>query len=261
MVHYSNSPMKEIQAATLLWRTSPAHLVLPAGETHVFSFALDLPASQVAGLARILSHDEVARAERFKLARDRLRYISGRAQLRMILGRYVDGEAARLEFRYGSHGKPALQRGSGGERVRFNMSRSHGLGILAIQLDEDIGIDVERVRLLPDALRIAKRLFAAEEHRALRSLPASELGAAFFRYWTRKEAVVKSIGLGLSYPVNAFTLSFKPGASPERIVAKSKEGNARRWLIPVPELSPGYVAALATAGSPSPLKCWTWVDR
>ncbi len=261
MIHYRISPGKEIQATTLLWRTSPTHLVLPAGETHVFSFALDLPPSQVVGLARILSHDEMARAERFKRARDRLRYISGRAQLRLILGRYVGAQAAHLEFCYGSHGKPALQRGSGGERVRFNMSRSHGMGILAIQLDEDIGIDIERVRLLPDALRIARRLFTVEEHRALRSLPASELGAAFFSYWTRKEAVLKSIGLGLLYPVNAFALSFKPGASPERIVVKREEGNVTRWLIPVPEPSPGYVAALATAGSPSPLNCWTWVGR
>ena len=247
-------------ASTLLWRAPPADLVLPAAEIHIFAFALDLPASLVGNLERLLSHDEVARAERFKLVRDRRRYIVGRARMRTILGRYLNREATHLQFCYGSHGKPALSGGSGGDRLRFNMSRSHGLGIMAIQLDSDLGIDLEHIRPFPDALPIAERLFAPEEYQALRSLPGAQLDAAFFSYWTRKEAIVKSIGLGLSHPMDAFALARHPGASEERVVITGAHGAATRWSLTVPPPSEGYVAALATAGALRPLRCWFWSD-
>ena len=247
-------------AGALLWRAPPAHLVLPAAEIHVFSFVLDLPACRVGELKRLLLHDELARAERFKLVKDRTRYTVGRAQLRTILGRYLNMEATHVQFCYGMHGKPALASGSGSDRVRFNVSRSHGFGIIAIQLDSDLGIDLEHIRPFPDALPIAERLFAPEEYQALRSLPGAQLDAAFFSYWTRKEAIVKSIGLGLSHPMDAFALARHPGASEERVVITGAHGAATRWSLTVPPPSAGYVAALATAGALRPLRCWFWSD-
>jgi 4'-phosphopantetheinyl transferase len=242
------------------WSVPPARPDLPAGEIQVFAFALNLSPSRLAAMAQLLSQDESERAERFRLARDRRRYAVGRAQLRMILGWCVGWPASRLEFAYGSHGKPALRGGNGDERIRFNMSRSHELAVIAVQLDEDLGIDLERIRRFPDALSVAKRFFAAPEHEALRSLPATELDAAFFRYWTRKEAVVKSVGLGLSQPMDAFTLALHPGDSSEEVVIVGDHGAASRWTLPVPPPSEGYVAALATAGAPRPLRCWFWSD-
>ena len=253
--------MKPIQIGNLLWRASPKEPTLAAGEVHVFSFILDQSASQVTKFAQLLSVDEIARADRFKKEDDRRRFIFGRAQLRKILGHYVKSDAVKLEFNYGSHGKPSLQSRSGTERIRFNMTCSQGLGILAVQLDADVGIDVERIRLFPDALKIAQRLFASEEHKVLSSLPDVELEAAFFRYWTQKEAVVKSLGFGLSYPVNAFMVSPNTKGLPEQINVKKGAGNVKRWLILLPEPSPGYVVALATTGPPSLVKCWSWIDR
>lgn len=243
------------------WRASSGNVVLAPGEIHVFAFAVDLPPSRTRGLERLLSDDEHARADRFRRPEDRLHFVVGRARMRAILGRYVTREAARLQFCYGAHGKPALRGEDGGDRIRFNMSRSPGLGLLALQLDEDLGIDIERIRPFPDALAVARRLFAAEEYEALEALPGEECDATFFRYWTRKEAVVKSIGLGLSYPVNAFTLSRDPGESAERLVIAGENGTSPRWSLPVPEPCPGYVAALVTAGSPRPVRCWTWAEQ
>lgn len=247
--------------ANARWSASPADAVLPAAEIHVFAFDLDVPEPLLQTLGLVLSEDELTRAARFRLGQDRRRYIAGRGRLRTILGRYMKREAADVHFRYGSHGKPALGGRSDGERIQFNMSRSGDLGVVAILLDDDIGIDIERLRPFPDALEIAARLFAAEEHRALLSVPAAERSAAFFRYWTRKEAVVKSLGRGLSYPMDGFTLSQDPGESPERLEAQGEDGTLTRWSLPVPEPRTGYVTALATAGSPRPLRCWTWVDR
>jgi 4'-phosphopantetheinyl transferase len=185
----------------------------------------------------------------------------GRAQLRTVLGRYLGRAASQLEFRYGAHGKPALHGGSHDARVRFNMSRAHELGILAIQLDDDLGIDIERIRPFPDALHIAERFFTPDEHHTLRALPATELDAAFFRYWTRKEAVVKSLGLGLSQPMDAFTLSRHPGAAAERVAVGGAGGDVCRWLVALRPSAEGYVGALATAGPPSLPQCWFWGDQ
>lgn len=252
--------MSDAEAARLLWSAPPPLPVLPAGEIHVFAFALDVLEPRLTGLEQLLSPDESDRADRFRQARHRRHYVVGRAQLRTILARYLDREPYALEFRYGSHGKPALQGGSGHERVRFNMSRSHGLGVLAIQLDEDLGIDLECVRPFPDALDIAKRLFAPEEHAALCALPVAEVDAAFFSYWTRKEAVVKSTGLGLSHPMDAFALARHPSASGERVVIAGADGAVSRWSLPLPPPSERHVAALATAGALRPRRCWAWGD-
>ncbi len=243
------------------WGACPGDVVLAPGEIHVFAFAVDLPPSRTRGLERLLSDDERARADRFRRPADRLHFVVGRARMRTILGRYVKREATRLHFCYSAHGKPALREEDGENRIRFNMSRSPGLGLLALQLDEDLGIDIERIRPFPDALAIARRLFAAAEHEALEALPSEERNATFFRYWTRKEAAVKSIGLGLSYPVNAFTLSRDPGDAAELLVVAGEKGTAPRWSLPVPEPCSGYVAALVTAGTARPVRYWTWAEQ
>ena len=73
--------------------------------------------------------------------------------------------------------------------------------------------------------------------------------------------MVKSLGFGLSYPVNAFMVSTNTKGLPEQINVKKGAGNVKRWLILLPEPSPGYVVALATTGPPSLVKCWSWIDR
>ncbi|MGH7613585.1 MAG: 4'-phosphopantetheinyl transferase family protein [Gemmatimonadales bacterium] len=248
--------MTEPGAVSALW-SAPARLPnLRAGEIHVFAFPLHAPAARLAELKNLLSRDEAERAAGYLQAGDRVRYQVGRAMLRTILGRYLDLDAHELAFVYGSHGKPALQDRGGQEHLNFNLARSGELAVLTLQLDGDIGIDLERVRQFPNALDIGKRFFAPQEHDALCSLPAAGLDAAFFSYWTRKEAVVKSIGLGLSQPMDAFALGLHPGAGGEQVIVQ----DTPCWVVPLPPPSGAYVAALATLGPPRPLNCWTWRD-
>jgi 4'-phosphopantetheinyl transferase len=252
-------PVDDVEPLKLLWTPAPNRIRVPDGEIQVFAFALDLPEERLKTFAGLLSLDETERAQRFKRERDRRRFMCGRARLRAILGHCLESEPAHLTFSYSPHGKPSLSSGIGRDRVRFNLTGSHGLGLLALQLDSEIGIDVERIRPFPDALGIAQRFFAREEYRRLLSLPEAAQSEGFFRSWTSKEAIVKSIGLGLSCPLNVFTL---PGGASETAVSISVpvEGDIaqERWLLPVSEPSPGYVAALATSGPPCRVRCWTW---
>ena len=246
--------------APLLWRAAPARPLVPPGETHLFAFTLDPAPAHVASLERLLSRDERERAARFHQERDRRRYVVGRGQLRTILGLVLKGNAVELALRAGPHGKPALQGPEEHARLRFNLSRSHELGVLAIHWDEEVGVDVEHVRPFPDALDIAKRFFAPEEHGALRALPATQLDAGFVSYWTRKEAVVKSLGLGLAHPMGGFVLARSTPAVGERVVIADAGETRTRWVMPLSAPARDYVAAVATACPPGPLECWAWSD-
>ena len=238
-------------ANPLPWDVLPQAPRLVPGEVHVVAFALDVPMAVVTELEDLLARDEAERAARFHQARDRRRYIVGRARLRLILGGYLDRAAAQLGFHYGTQGKPELRGGGSDARIRFNLSRAHELGVLALQLDEELGIDIELIRPFPDALHVAARFFTPDEHAALRDRPVAELDAAFFHYWTRKEAVLKSLGLGVSQPMDAFTLLRQPPAAGELVIVGGGAETATRWVAEVPLPSPGYVAALAMS-RPSP---------
>jgi 4'-phosphopantetheinyl transferase len=113
-------------------------------------------------------------------------------------------------------------------------------------MEDELGIDVERIRPLPDALAIAEQLFADGEILALRAVPEEARSERFFRYWTRKEAVVKSFGRGLSHPLDGFELS-PDGLVPERVMVRGEDPSFARWVLTLTPPYPGFVAAVATA--------------
>lgn len=162
---------------------------------------LDVGDAEVARLSELLDHDERARAERFRFARDRRRFIVRRARLREWLGEHVGEAPDRLAFARSDHGKPALTGGP-----CFSLSHSGDLMMLAVA-DVEIGCDIEWIDLALDWQPLARSLFARPEYGALDALPAAAARRAFFECWARKEAFVKAIGLGLSYPLEAFTVS------------------------------------------------------
>ena len=119
------------------------------GTVDVWSASLEPPAPLDAHLPGYLSPDERERAERFVFARDRDRFVAGRAFLRLLLAQYLGCEPRALRFRYGPHGKPALA----DERsdLRFNLAHSGTLAVCALARGSELGVDVERLRPIGDA--------------------------------------------------------------------------------------------------------------
>jgi len=211
-------------------------------------FATGLPAARLDELESLLADGERARAERFRFPRDRNRYVAARGQMRILLAGYLGQAPAAIVIEAGRDGKPELQPVPGSERIQFNLSHCEGVGVLAIGIDDELGIDVEQIRPMPDASAIAEQVFAAGEILALRGVADGARAEAFFRYWTRKEAVVKSLGRGLSHRLDGFTLS-PDGLVPERVLFPGEGLSAARWVLPLAPPYPGFVAALATAGA------------
>lgn len=228
-------------------------------EVHVLSAWLDVPVALRRRLWTFLSPDEQARAERFRFAVHRDRFVVARARLREILGALLGVAPGRLAFGYGARGKPSLARPFAAEDLRFNLSHADGLALYAIARRREVGVDVERVRPLPDAEDIAARFFSTQEQAALRSLAAPKREEAFFACWTRKEAYLKATGDGLARPLDAFDVSVLPGlpARLERVEGDPLE--AGRWWLAEVRPAAGYLGAVAVAGGQARVSCREWV--
>ena len=137
-----------------------------------------------------------------------------RAMLRIILGRfYLDFEPYKLKFGYGEYGKPYISDHFLNRKLCFNNAGSHELAMYALTANDDIGIDVEFQRELTDADDIAAHYFSSGEIAAFQSLPGKTKQKGFYNCWTRKEAFIKAIGKGLSFPLDKFEVSLVPGSS------------------------------------------------
>ena len=138
-------------------------------------------------------------------ARDRRRFVSCRAALRQILGSLLDAHPGSLQFRAGGQGKPELvSDGPGGESsdwrhpLRFNVSHSAELALIAVCRGRELGVDIERVRPMAEADRIVASFFSTAEQATFALIPDDARALAFVRGWTRKEAVLKGLGIGLA---------------------------------------------------------------
>ena len=167
--------------------------------------------------------------------------MASRGTLRLILAGYLGRPPQSIPLAHGVHGKPVI-RFAESQGVHFSLSRARDLCLVAVTEGVKVGVDVEEVRPLDDALTIAKNRFTPAEAAAIDS-PES-----FFALWTRKEAVSKCLGWGLSLPFDVFSVAAEPGSGPERVIVEHQGESSTQWIQEVPLDQPGFVAAIATEG-------------
>jgi 4'-phosphopantetheinyl transferase len=185
---------------------APEHPQLPPGEVHVWRLELDPRRPRA-------SHRE----------------------LREVLARYLDEQAEAIELVEGKRGKPRLAPEP--PPLRFNLSHSGALVLVALSSDREVGVDVERVKPGRSFAALAERALAPEEAAAVREAPESDRANVFYELWTRHEARLKCLGQGL-------------GPAPPQAPAVTVE------TLPI---DPGYAAAVAATGpAPLQLRCWTF---
>jgi 4'-phosphopantetheinyl transferase len=225
--------------------TSCAFGVLKTPEVDIVGVRLDAPADVSAALWELLSRDERGRAEKFHYAEHRQHYIVARASLRRLLAERLRVDPRAVEFVETTYGKPTLAPQHGSADVEFNVSHSGILALYAFTSGRAVGIDVEQIRQVPDADDLAERFFSPTETAALRVLPLDRRSLAFLACWTRKEAFIKALGLGLSCPLDAFDVTIDPDA-PARITRiEARIGRVASWTMQAFTPSPCYIAAVA----------------
>ena len=213
-------------------------------ETTIWRVVLDLAEPALAVCYATLSADERVRADRFLRRNDRDRFVASHAALRYVLARALDIAPGEVSIDVEQAGKPKLA-GPRGEGLQFNLSHSGSWALIGLS-ELPIGVDVEEVRPI-EALDLARRYFAPREFSDLARVPASEQLPAFYACWTRKEAVVKAIGLGLSFGLDEFVVTVPP--EPAALVMFVREDmDASRWTLRHLDTDIGYVGAAAIAG-------------
>lgn len=224
---------------------------LQENDIHIWRFETPPSDFRYDKMYGLLSRDEKKRANRMRFEKNRREFVMARGALRMILGGYLHRAPRQVIFGENEYGKPEL---INGKRITFNVSHSHGLVLLAFAKACSVGIDVERVLDLEYSV-MAQRFFAHDEAQKLLSLPESEQLQAFYVCWTRKEALVKAVGDGLSHPLDQFEVTFTLD-EPADILRISR--NENHWHIWDLSELPGYAAALVSDHEDPVIKCWEW---
>jgi 4'-phosphopantetheinyl transferase len=215
---------------------------LTPDSVHVWTIFVEQFAWRRAMFESMLSSDERKRAARFVVDDPRLRFIIARGALRTILAGYLDIAPADLKFAYGERGKPSLPESD----LRFNLSHSDNIILIAVTQNHDIGVDVEHIHHIPEMSIMARDNFSAYEQETLFNLPEQEWERAFYRCWTRKEAYIKATGDGFSMPLRDFDVTLTQDETP-RILRASGDDPAR-WSLVHLEPDADYVGAICIEG-------------
>ena len=202
---------------------------------------------------QILSVDEQARAARFIRTRERRRFVRCRAALRQILGRLLDEPAGSLRFRTAAVGKPELDRASNEylPELRFNVSHSAELGLIAVCRGREVGVDLERIRPISEAGRIVASFFSESELAEFNAILEADRALAFHRGWTRKEAVLKGFGMGLAGLAARHETGFGTSGLTSHFTPATPSSRIDRWILWEAAPRPGFVAALVVDTEPS----------
>jgi 4'-phosphopantetheinyl transferase len=211
----------------------------------------DSDSALIAGeLIASLSADEQRRADRLKRSLDRERFRLARGWLRRVLAAELGCPPREVTLSPDEAGKPQVP----GSPLRFSAARSEGVALYATSWRMEVGVDVEAIRSPLDVDGVARRFFTAAERQALAALSPGRRQHAVYECWTRKEAYVKGIGAGLSFPTT--TVDVWPGHAGTATVGT--------WSIHRVDVAPGFVAAVAGAepgdwrpGAPSRLTAAT----
>jgi len=205
----------------------------------------------------VLDEQEKTRAARFRFERHFRHFVVAHAATRAILSSYCEIGAAELIFEYNPYGKPSIANHGG---PSFNLSHSGGIALCSVSSTGEIGVDIEKCRAI-DHLGMSERFFSTLECKVLANLQAEKAIDGFFSTWARKEAYIKAKGLGLSLPLDAFSVEPNPDLPASLLESEFAPDDVEKfrfWDLQVPE---GYSAALAYSGQkegPPILRQWTF---
>jgi 4'-phosphopantetheinyl transferase len=227
------------------WKTPPSSAQLSPDEIHLWCVDLESIAIANSPKEAPLSDDEIGRAGRFHFERDRKRFAETRIALRKILSVYIPLKAHEIEFNYQQNGKPEISESQNCNCIRFNVSHSGNFAIIGVTLKRGIGVDIERYRKM-EFLEIARRYFSEREYGELQAIPAQDLQRHFFSCWTRKEALLKGLGVGIAHLLDQVSVT---ATGPAEITCFSGNPDvSQQWCLMDVNMDPDYAAAIAFEG-------------
>jgi 4'-phosphopantetheinyl transferase len=224
------------------WRPRPLTLPLP-GRDEVHLWRAHLSRLEDRDWRASLAASELERADRFHVIDDRRRYTVTRALLRTILGEYLDLAPRSLCFMYNSFGKPSLGFTLNNRGITFNVAHSGDYSLLLFGMTTDVGVDIEHLQIERNIVELAEAVLPPSQYREVLAQPEAGRKRAFLQAWTRREAIGKALGVGLSIPRAEFDRAIADGSG---------------WSIGSVDLPGDYVAAFAARAPGAHVRLWDW---
>ena len=188
--------------------------------------------------ANVLSDQERQRADLFKTDDGKCRFIQRRA-FRRYCAFIADGsyqDLSQIQFQESSKGRPFLP---DREDLWFSFSSCVTGCLGAWSSSHTIGVDIESERQNIEAVELAYQFFTGGEAANIAKLEGRARDQTFLRYWSLKEAALKSIGEGLPFGMGAFEFHLVPEV---RVVRAPRDASRfSAYLVPAPDSSAALV--------------------
>jgi 4'-phosphopantetheinyl transferase len=217
--------------------------VLSDEQAHVFLLQLSLFNSK--DLLPYLSEDEHSRACKLKVEQKKDQFVITRGLLRQLLSNYLEKEPKEIMFSYEQHCKPIINDKVNNKSVEFNISHSGDYALIAMSLENKVGVDIEEINPGIDYQSLSKRFFSEKENKELTSLDKDEQLDAFYRTWVRKESFIKAIGKGVAFGLDRFSVSLEENKKTEMEVVTPEPTNDKWFCYDLINLD-NYKTALTT---------------
>ncbi|HSL02299.1 MAG TPA: 4'-phosphopantetheinyl transferase superfamily protein [Nitrospiraceae bacterium] len=224
------------------------HISLELNAVHLWGIELDGSPACLERCAQWLDKEEQRRAARLVREEDRQRYVLAHGGLRAVLSRYLGIAPDLVELCRNEAGKPFVTRELRGQPpITFNLSHAQGRALIAVSQEQEVGVDLERIRPDIEVTQLSERYFAPSEHAAIMQLTQEQRTARFFRFWVAKEAVLKAQGVGLWALSQCEILLVADGVGAE-VLAPVGSPLQDNWRVRFLTCDEGWEAAVAAQG-------------
>ena len=230
--------------------------MLGADDCHIWCADLSASMGRLPLWEQSLSASERTQAGKFYFSQDRRAYAARHGILRHILAGYLAMRPGEIHLVRDANGKPRIDPSTNALDLRFSLSRSAHIAVVAVVRHCEVGVDVEMVRDIPDWELVAQWAFSQRELRVLDELPAPQRPGAFFQGWTRKEALLKCRGDGIVSGTRHVEVFLDAGERP------CLDGRRLQpcWDLRAFAPAPGFAATVATDKARARVSYRSWRD-
>ncbi len=218
------------------------NILIEGNHVHIWQTNLKALSVYPFDISKTLSSDELERSSKFKSQKDQEDFIFRHYTLRSILSKYCNCQPGEIKFRYNTYKKPSVSVPQS-SKIKFNMSYSGEIIIVGVCLQNDIGVDIEKVRKINNIKNIAAENFSLQELKLLNS--KFDKTNTFFKIWTRKEAFIKAYGNGIYYPLKSFCVDINSSGGYEHLAFSENSSESGLWRTSELDIVEGYIASMA----------------
>ena len=211
---------------------------------HIWIIDLSKHILSASNYFHMLSTTEQKKALSYKFTVHKSYYTIRTALLRTIISKYCDLKIMDIDIGLGPFGKPYLKNSS--VDLHFNVSHSENFTYIAMTKSGEIGIDLECAHERQDLDSLARYVLHENEYCTFKSIVYSEQLMYFYRIWSLKEAIVKSVGIGLNYPLSKIQIPKNIQESDLKLVKLHPLKEERILRLKILKAPPSFVGSLAT---------------